>query len=135
MCKSFSLIAIILLIATQGCNTEPPVNDYSFTIINKSHASIWVEYKTAKYEDFYSDTLRPGKDVITGNTDHGCYEDFGDTLIKHFFTELKIRVRNKMIKTDLFKRNNWVEVKDLKGFLCRGGFLYYTIEIKDTDLE
>ncbi|HEY9122927.1 MAG TPA: hypothetical protein VIO15_01215 [Bacteroidales bacterium] len=135
MRKILVFIILILSVVT-SCVMEPPTTRYSFKIINKTNYSLFIDCKTVKYEEFSSDTVKSTQVFVKDILQLGCFQNYHDTLIQSFFKELKIRVDNRILNIDPYNRANWTDSTDLRGSSnCKGGSVYYTLVVKETDLK
>ncbi len=135
MRKIVALLTLLLLL-TISCVMEPPTTFYLFKIINKSKVLLLIDYNTVKYKDVGRDILKPEQEFVRDIPDLGCFKNYHDTLIQSFFKELKVQGVDQKLNINLYNRSIWKDSTDLRGsWNCKGGTVYYTLVIKDSDLE
>jgi len=130
------VVLILTLFVAISCVMEPPTTFYTFKIINKTKMVLFIESKQNNYTELSTDTLKQNQEFIKRIPKLNCYIDYHDTLIQSFFTEIKIRADNRNLKIDPFNRANWTYSNNLRGFgHCKGGTVYYTMVINNTDIK
>jgi len=127
----------ILFFLINGCDShEPNAVGYEFRIINKTKTILYLESENKNSNvGLKKDTIFQNQEFMTAKLGF-CYKNYHDTLISSFFSKLEIKTAEKKVKIDPFVRANWKESLALKGFslFCKGGKVYYTLVIKDSDL-
>ena len=107
---------------------EPPRTIYSFIIVNETGKSLFINYQDINNNQG-CDTLNPNRSFMK-NMYQFCFNEYNDTLIKSFFSEMKIRLDTGMLNINPYKRSNWVESKALRGSgSCKGGRVCYTLTV------
>ncbi len=97
MRKILVFLVLVLSIST-SCVLEPPTTRYSFRIINRTSNVLYVNYKTIKYDKVVIDTIKPEQVFEKSILQLTCYQNFHDTIIRSFFTNLKISLENNVYK-------------------------------------
>lgn len=129
----FGFIFCVLFL--EGCTYEPPPIIYSFTIINNSNEEISIESKAENDEYPVFENIFPGKSYKNEIIKYHCYRDyFKDTLISFFFKPFVITHNGELLKIDPMNRNNWMEEKYLRGFICKEGMISYTLNVTQKNL-
>jgi hypothetical protein len=130
----FLFIALTILLIS--CVMEPPTTRFSFRIINRTGKYLFIDCKDIKYNEFSIDTIKPNQTYEKVILQLGCFKDYKDTLIKSFFSELKIRIDSGNLHIDPYMSAKWKDSIDLKGIgNCKGGNAYYSLTIDRTNLK